>query len=179
MRPGPSDINCLQGIYAGGGAGMGIKPLAGGEGGGYVVNVQVLGPTTALGWVGVQKLKYRPFPIKIHVFFIGNGRFCLCLSVSVYAVPAPACVLAVLVCQVWDLLRLAKNADTIKTRPIVPRILAPTAVQEKCTPIASAPKIAAAASMIREAIRVDTRGRFSSAGSLLLWPRQTASSLVD
>ena len=43
---------------------MGIKPLAGGEGGGYVVNVQVLGPTTALGWVGVQKLKYRPFPIK-------------------------------------------------------------------------------------------------------------------
>ena len=52
MRPGPSDINCLQGIYAAGGAGMGIKPLAGGEGGGYVVNVQVLGPTTALGWVG-------------------------------------------------------------------------------------------------------------------------------
>ena len=52
MRPGPSDINCLQGIYAAGGAGVGIKPLAGGEGGGYVVNVQVLGPTTALGWVG-------------------------------------------------------------------------------------------------------------------------------
>ena len=52
MRPGPSDINCLQGIYAAGGAGMGIKPRAGGEGGGYVVNVQVLGPTTALGWVG-------------------------------------------------------------------------------------------------------------------------------
>ena len=76
-------------------------------------------------------------------------------------------------------MRLAKNADTIKTRPIVPRVLAPTAVQEKCTPIASAPKIAAAANMIREAIRVDTRGRFSSAGSLLLWPRQTASSLVD
>ena len=67
---------------------MGIKPRAGGEDGGYVVNVQVLGPTTALGWVGPQKLKYRPqklkyrpFPIKIHVFFIGNGRFCLYLSV--------------------------------------------------------------------------------------------------
>ena len=52
MRPGPSDINCLQGIYADGGAGMGIKPRVGGEGGGYVVNVQVLGPTTALSWVG-------------------------------------------------------------------------------------------------------------------------------
>ena len=90
-----------------------------------------------------------------------------------------ACVLAVFVCQVWDLLRLAKNADTIKTRPIVPRVLAPTAVQEKCTPMASAPKIAAAANMIREATRVDTRGRFSSAGSLLSWPRQTASSLVE
>lgn len=79
---------------------MGIKPRVGGEGGGYVVNVQVLGPTTVLGWVGAafvllvpgsstklnrhlgtQKLKYRPFPIKIHVFFIGNGRFCLYLSV--------------------------------------------------------------------------------------------------
>lgn len=74
-----------------------------------MVNVQVLGPTTALGWVGAafvllgawvfyktepapgsaktepalgaQKLKYRPFPIKIHVFFIGNGRFCLYMSV--------------------------------------------------------------------------------------------------
>jgi len=34
MRPGPSDINCLQGIYAGGGAGMGIKPRMGGECGG-------------------------------------------------------------------------------------------------------------------------------------------------
>ena len=165
-----------------------------------MVNVQVLGPTTALSWVGAafvllvpgsftklnrhlgpQKLKYRPFPIKIHVFFIGNGRFCLCLSMPVFVcvVPAPACVLAVLVCQVWDLLRLAKNADTIKTRPIVPRVLAPTAVQEKCTPMASAPKIAAAANMIREATRVDTRGRFSSAGSLLSWPRQTASSLVE
>ena len=101
------------------------------------------------------------------------------MPVFVCVVPAPACVLAVLVCQVWDLLRLAKNADTIKTRPIVPRVLAPTAVQEKCTPMASAPKIAAAANMIREATRVDTRGRFSSAGSLLSWPRQTASSLVE
>ena len=91
MRPGPSDINCLQGIYAAGGAGMGIKPLAGGEGGGYVVNVQVLGPTTALGWVGVQKLKYRPFPIKIHVFFIGNGRFCLCLSMPVFVCVCICC----------------------------------------------------------------------------------------
>ena len=45
--------------------------------------------------------------------------------------------------------------------------------------MASAPKIAAAANMIREATRVDTRGRFSSAGSLLSWPRQTVSSLVD
>lgn len=60
---------------------MGIKPRAGGECGGYVVNVQLRGPTTALGWVGPQKLKYRPFPIKIHVFFIGNGRFCLYMSV--------------------------------------------------------------------------------------------------
>jgi len=34
MRPGPSDINCLQGIYAAGGAGMGIKPRVGGECGG-------------------------------------------------------------------------------------------------------------------------------------------------
>ena len=31
---------------------MGIKPRAGGECGGYVVNVQLRGPTTALGWVG-------------------------------------------------------------------------------------------------------------------------------
>ncbi len=82
MRPGPSDINCLQGIYAAGGAGMGIKPLAGGEGGGYVVNVQVLGPTTALGWVGVQKLKYRPFPIKNTRIFYRERTI---LPVFVYA----------------------------------------------------------------------------------------------
>lgn len=31
---------------------MGIKPRVGGEGGGYVVNVQFRGPTTVLGWVG-------------------------------------------------------------------------------------------------------------------------------
>ena len=31
---------------------MGIKPRAGGEDGGYVVNVQLRGSTTALGWVG-------------------------------------------------------------------------------------------------------------------------------
>ena len=82
MRPGPSDINCLQGIYAAGGAGMGIKPLAGGEGGGYVVNVQVLGPTTALGWVGAQKLKYRPFPIKNTRIFYRERTI---LPVFVYA----------------------------------------------------------------------------------------------
>jgi len=51
MRPGPSDINCLQGIYADGGAGMGIKPRVGGEGGGYVVNVQFRGRRRrSAGW---------------------------------------------------------------------------------------------------------------------------------
>ena len=160
---------------------MGIKPRAGGEDGGYVVNVQVLGPTTALGWVGAAFVllgawvfyKTEPAPgsteTEISSVPYKNTRIFY----------RERTILPVLVCQVWDLLRLAKNADAIKTRPIVPRVLAPTAVQEKCTPMASAPKIAAAANMIKEATRVDTRGRFSSAGSLLLWPRQTASSLVE
>lgn len=80
---------------------MGIKPRVGGEGGGYVVNVQFRGRRRrSAGWgrhlccwvpgsfaklnrhLGPQKLKYRPFPIKNTRIFYRERTI---LPVFVYA----------------------------------------------------------------------------------------------